>query len=205
MACSCQRARMALAMAARRSQGERADAVRARIVAAALEVIRAQPVADVQLAAIAERAGMRPGHVLYYFASRDDVLVETVRHAEARIGEEREAALAGVEDPLERLERYVVQYLPDDRHDPVWKLWFEGWLRSASHDAFAEVGQAIDARWRADLVRALRAAGATGDVEEYAMRLNVLLDGLALHVMSSHLSAEAAAAIAIDELRRDVG
>lgn len=192
-------------MAARRSQGERADAVRARIVAAALEVIREQPVADVQLAAIAERAGMRPGHVLYYFASRDDVLVETVRHAEARIGEEREAALAGVEDPLARLERYVVQYLPDDRHDPVWKLWFEGWLRSASHDEFAEVGDAIDARWRADLVAALRAAGATGDVEEYAMRLNVLLDGLALHVMSRHLSTEHAAAIAIDELRRDLG
>jgi AcrR family transcriptional regulator len=192
-------------MAGRRSQSERADGVRARIVAAALEVIRDQPVADVQLAAIAERAGMRPGHVLYYFDSRDDVLVETVKHAEARIGEEREAALAGVDDPLERLERYVVQYLPDDRHDPVWKLWFEGWLRSASHDAFAAVGQAIDARWRADLVAALRAAGATGDVDEYAMRLNVLLDGLALHVMSSHLSPEHAAAIAIDELRRDLG
>jgi AcrR family transcriptional regulator len=192
-------------MAARRSHGERADGVRARIVAAALEVIREQPVADVQLVAIAERAGMRPGHVLYYFASRDDVLVETVRQAEARIGEEREAALAGVEDPLARLERYVVQYLPDDRHDPVWKLWFEGWLRSASHDAFATAGQAIDARWRADLAAALRAAGASGDVDEYAMRLNVLLDGLALHVMSSHLSPEHAAAIAIDELRRDLG
>ncbi len=192
-------------MAARRSQGERADAMRARIAAAALEVIREHPVADVQLAAIAERAGMRPGHVLYYFASRDDVLVEAVRQAEVRIGEEREVALAGVDEPLERLERYVVRYLPDDRHDPVWKLWFEGWLRSASHEAFAEVGNAIDARWRADLTRALRDAGARGDVEEYAMRLNVLLDGLALHIMSSHLSPEHAAAIAIDELRRDLG
>jgi AcrR family transcriptional regulator len=191
-------------MAARKSQGERADAMRARIAAAALEVIREQPVADVQLAAIAERAGMRPGHVLYYFASRDDVLVEAVRQAEARIGEEREVALAGVDEPLERLERYVVHYLPDDRHDPVWKLWFEGWLRSASHEAFAEVGNAIDARWRGDLTRALRDAGARGDVEEYAMRLNVLLDGLALHVMSGHLSPEHAAAIAIDELRRDL-
>ena len=192
-------------MAARRSQGERADAVRARIADAALEVIREQPVADVQLAAIADRAGMRPGHVLYYFASRDDVLVETVRRAEARLEEERVAALRDVADPLQRLERYVVHYLPDDRHDPVWKLWFEGWLRSASHEAFAEVGVAMDARWRADLVAALRDAGATGDVEEQAMRLNVLLDGLALHVMSSHLSAEHAAAIAIDELRRDLG
>jgi AcrR family transcriptional regulator len=194
---------MRAGMVARRPQGERADAVRERIVGAALEVIRAHPVADVQLAAIAERAGMRPGHVLYYFASRDDVLVETVRHAEARLGEERTAALSGVDDPMERLERYVVHYLPDDSDDPVWKLWFEGWLRSASHEAFAEVGDAMDARWRADLVSALQDAGATGDVEEYAMRLNVLLDGLALHVMSRHLSAEHAAAIAIDELRRD--
>ncbi len=191
-------------MAARRSQGERADAMRVRIAAAALEVIREQPVADVQLAAIAERAGMRPGHVLYYFASRDDVLVEAVRQAEARIGQEREAALADVDDPMERLEGYVVQYLPDDRRDPVWKLWFEGWLRSAAHEAFREVGTAIDQRWRVDLIGALREAGAQGDVEESATRLNVLLDGLALHVMSNHLSPEHAAAIAIDELRRDL-
>jgi AcrR family transcriptional regulator len=192
-------------MTVRRSQGERADAVRARIVAAALEVIREQPVADVQLAAIAERAGMRPGHVLYYFASRDDVLVETVRTAEARMADQRATTLAAIEDPIDRLERYVVEYLPDDRHDPVWKLWFEGWLRSASHDAFAAVGTAMDDRWRADLVEVLRAAGATGDVEGQAMRLNVLLDGLALHVMSRHLSAEHAAAIASDELRRGLG
>ena len=191
-------------MTARRSQGERADAVRARIAEAAREVIREQPVADVQLAAIAERAGMRPGHVLYYFASRDDVLVETVRREEARLADERAVELAGIEDPMARLERYVVHYLPDDRHDPVWKLWFEGWLRSASHDAFAEVGDAMDARWRADLAAALRDAGAGGDVEGLAMRLNVMLDGLALHVMSRHLSAQHAAGIAIDELRRDL-
>jgi AcrR family transcriptional regulator len=191
-------------MPERRSTGERADAVRARIVVAARDVIREQPVADVQLAAIAERAGMRPGHVLYYFASRDDVLVETVRSEEARLAEERAAELAGIADPLARLERYIVHYLPDDEHDPVWKLWFEGWLRSASHDEFAEVGDAMDARWRADLAAALRDAGATGDVEGKAMRLNVLLDGLALHVMSRHLSAHHAAGIAIDELRRDL-
>jgi hypothetical protein len=35
------------------------------------------------------------------------------------------------------------------------------------------------------------------------MRLNVLLDGLALHVMSRHLGAEQVAAIVIDELHRD--
>src|SRR5215218_2319377 len=162
-------------MAGRRSQGERADAVRARIVAAALDVIREQPVADVQLAAIAERAGMRPGHVLYYFASRDDVLAQTVQHAEARLAEERAAALAGLDDPMARLERYVVDYLPDDRHDPVWKLWFEGWLRSAAHEEFAQLGAEMDARWRADLVAALRAAAAAGatlelEVGEYAMR-----------------------------------
>jgi AcrR family transcriptional regulator len=196
-------------MAGRRSQGERAEAVRERIIDAAQEVIRAHPVADVQLAAIAERAGMRPGHVLYYFASRDDVLVETVRRAEGRNAEERAATLAGLDDPMERLERYVVDYLPDDRHDPVWKLWFEGWLRSAAHEAFARIGTEMDARWRADLVAALRAAVAAGatldqDVEQYAKRLNVLLDGLALHVMSDHLAAGEAAAIAIDELRRDL-
>ena len=142
-------------MVARRPQGERADAMRARIVEAALAAIREQPVANVQLAAIAERAGLRPGHVLYYFASRDAVLVETVRVAEGRLADVRTAALARVSAPLERLDVYVEHYLPDDRHDPVWKLWLAAWLRSPAHADFAALGTAMDARWRADLVAAL--------------------------------------------------
>ena len=196
-------------MVARRPQGERADAMRARIVEAALAAIREQPVANVQLAAIAARAGLRPGHVLYYFASRDAVLVETVRVAEGRLADVRTAALARVSAPLERLDVYVEHYLPDDRHDPVWKLWLAAWLRSPAHADFAALGTAMDARWRADLVAALGDAVAAGaqlddDLNAVATRMHVWLDGLALHVMSDHIAPAEAVAMARAQLRREL-
>ena len=124
-----------------RRSSERGDRRRRQIIDAALAEIRAQPVADVQLSAIAARAGLGPSHALYYFGSRDGVLIAAVAHAEAAA--RRPAAASGcaaIGDPAERLAAFVDAYLPNDRHDPVWKLWFEGWLRSASRTEFGEVG-----------------------------------------------------------------
>src|SRR5687768_1275835 len=60
----------------------RGDARRKQILEGALAAIRAQPIADVQLASIAEQAGMKPNHILYYFPSRDAVLIAAVAYAE---------------------------------------------------------------------------------------------------------------------------
>ena len=172
---------------------------RQTIIDAALEVIRAHPVADVQLAAIAAQAGMKPSHVLYYFASRDDVLIEAVRYAEAQLAEHRAQALSSAATPTERLARFVEEYLPDDRHDPVWKLWLEGWLRSASHERFGAVGRALQDRWIADL------ADAVGALDEnahaFARRVLLGLDGLALHVLAGHITTPEARELAMTTLR----
>ncbi len=189
-------------MPARKVTGSRADERRQRIVDAALEVVRAHPVADVQLAEIAARAGMRPNHVLYYFSSRDDVLIEAVRHAEARLAEERAKELRAAGTPSARLARYVEQYLPDDRNDPVWKLWLEGWLRSASHAEFGTLGRELNERWVRDLADALEEAVTAGaslseDPLAFAQRFIFSLDGLALHVLAGHISTDEAMELAM--------
>ena len=196
-------------MPAPRRSSARGDSQRQRIVDAALEAIRASPVADVQLAAIAERAGMRPSHILYYFPSRDEVLIAAVAHAEQRLAEGRSERLRAVEDPSARLRAYVRAYLPDDRHDPVWKLWIEGWLRSASREAFRPVGADANLRWRADLIEALEhAAGGRGMSAEAttatARRLNFLLDGLAIHVLSGKVAPEDAEEVAMAAIRAEL-
>ncbi len=196
-------------MPARTPTGARAAARRLTIVNAALAVVADHPVADVQLAEIAARAGMKPNHVLYYFASRDDVLIEAVRHAELQLAGARAAALGTAADPHERFRRYVAAYLPDDRHDPVWKLWMEGWLRSASHEAFGAVGRQMNEEWRADLVAALDHAAAAGlpvpdDRVDVARRFNFALDGLAVHVLAGHVSAPEAAELALRTLRAEL-
>ncbi len=135
----------------------RGDLRRQQIVDAALAEIRTQAVADVQLSAIAERAGMKASHVLYYFGSRDDVLIAAVAHAEQQLATDRAERLRAIDDPIERLAAFVGTYLPDDRHDPVWKLWIEGWLRSPSRTEFAPVGRKADQGWMADVAGLPRA------------------------------------------------
>ena len=196
-------------MPAPRRTSDRGDRRRREIIEAALAEIRAQPVADVQLAAIAARAGLRPSHALYYFGSRDGVLIAAVAHAEQQLAAGRRDRLEAIDDPAERLIAFVETYLPDDRDDPVWKLWFEGWLRSRSRSEFAEVGQAADLAWHTDLVACLEHAAARGatlpePAADYARRFLILLDGLAVHVLADHIGLEKAKGHAMSALRSEL-
>jgi AcrR family transcriptional regulator len=197
------------AMPAARRRSPRGDERRRQIIEGTLEAIRAQPVADVPLAAIAAHIGMAPNHILYYFPSRDAVLIAAVEHGENALAEGRSERLRAVTDPDARLVAYVREYLPDDQHDPVWKLWIEGWARSRSRDEFGEVGWEANVRWRDDLVEALQHAVAAGaslgdDVVAVARRLNMLLDGIAIHVLAAHVSPAEAAAIAMGAIRSEL-
>ncbi|MBE2320752.1 TetR/AcrR family transcriptional regulator [Solirubrobacter sp. CPCC 204708] len=178
---------------------------RRQIIEGTLEAIRGSSVADIPLGTIAERAGMRANHVLYYFASRDDVLVAAAAHVEKTLAEGRAERLRAIPDPVDRLRAFVTEYLPDDRHDPAWKLWVEGWLRSTAHSAFAEVGEAAHAGWHADLVATVEPFRAPEDVAAFARRMLFMLDGLAIHVVGGHLPLEEAIQLAMTTLLRELG
>jgi AcrR family transcriptional regulator len=187
----------------------RGDLRRQQIVEAALAEIRTQAVADVQLSAIAERAGMKPSHVLYYFGSRDDVLIAAVAHAENLLATGRGERLREIADPLERLAAFVGAYLPQDRHDPVWKLWIEGWLRSPSRSEFAPVGRKADEGWIADVVECFEHVEASGrtlpePAPSYARRFLFLLDGLSVHVLAAHVEPDEAVEFAMTALRSEL-
>jgi AcrR family transcriptional regulator len=187
-------------MPAPRRNSNRGDRRRRQIIDAALAEIRTQPVADVQLLAIAARAGLGASHALYYFGSRDGVLVAAVAHAEQELAEGRSERLAAIDDPVERIAAFVEAYLPDDRHDPIWKLWFEGWLRSSSRSEFGDVGSEADQMWLRDLVGCLDHLTLPEPASSYARRFLFLLDGLAVHVLADHITAAEAKQSAMTEL-----
>ena len=191
------------------ARGSRAEGRRKQIIDGALAAIRASSVADVQLTAIAEHAGMRANHVLYYFGTRDDVLIAAAQQVELTLADGRAGRLDAVADPDERLRAYVQAYLPEDRHDPIWKLWLEGWLRSASHVGFAEVGDAAHAGWLKDLETTVRHAldgggSLTEPVPRFARRMIFVLDGVSVHVMAGHIARDEAVEIALTTLRREL-
>ena len=137
------------------------------------------------------------------------MLIAAVAHAEQQLAEGRTERLRAIEDASARLRAYVRAYLPDDRHDPVWKLWMEGWLRSASREAFRPVGADANLRWRADLIEALEHAAGDGRrpteaTTAMARRLNFLLDGLAIHVLSGKVAPEDAEEVAMAAIRTEL-
>jgi len=196
-------------VSAPRRSSARGDRRRRAIVDAALAEIRGQAVADVQLSAIAARAGVGSSHVLYYFGSRDGVLIAAVAQAEQELAAGRGERLRGIAGAAERLAAFVDAYLPDDRHDPVWKLWVEGWLRSPSRAEFNAVGRDADQRWMGDLVACLEHVTASGgalpdSAPAYARRFIFYLDGLAVHVLADHISRDQATGYAMAVLDTDL-
>jgi AcrR family transcriptional regulator len=148
----------------------------------AMAAIAEHGLAELTMAGLGRQVGMSAGHLLYYFGSKDQLLLETLRWSEGQLGERRRAALAAPVSAARRLTEYVALYLPTGAGDPRWTLWIEVWGRSLG-DRQMLVGQAeIEAVWRSDLEALLREGIASGefravDPARFATRLGALLDG----------------------------
>jgi len=162
--------------------GRRPARPREEVFAAAMAAIAEQGLAALTMAGLGRQVEMSAGHLLYYFGSKDQLLLETLRWSEAQLSERRRAALDAPATADQRLSDYIALYLPTGAGDPRWTLWIEVWGRSLA-DERMRIGQAeIEAAWRADLVALLEQGIAGGEFravapERFAVRLSALLDG----------------------------
>ncbi|WP_256341919.1 TetR/AcrR family transcriptional regulator [Streptomyces sp. MW-W600-10] len=142
------------------------------------------------MAGLGREVGMSSGHLLYYFRTKDELLLRTLEWSEDRLGAERRALLAGPRSgsAWERLDAYIDLYLPAGHRDPHWTLWLEVWGRSQNADEDARARQAaIEGAWHRDLVALLAEGMSRGafrpvDADRFAARLRALLDGFSIHV-----------------------
>ena len=182
---------------------------RKRVLEAALEVVRERPLAEVQLQQIADRAGISPGHVLYHFGSKEDILIATLARSEAEIAEERARDLAGLDDPVDRLERWIVLFLPRGADDPTWKLWLELWLRAGREER--EAAPRVAASWVDDFHRIVTDGLESGafrlddeDVEHFWNWAHGLLIGLSIGVLIHRQSLDEAIATALRSVAKEL-
>lgn len=183
---------------------ERGRQARRQVLEAALEVIAERPVAEIQVQQIAERAGMSPARVLYYFQTRDQILAETFRWSERQLAEQRKHDLDCGGEPQVRLERFVTLYLPKGRHDVSWKLWLEAWLRATSANDMSRMADEFDRGWMADLGAILDDGVEQGVFtrdDGFVPAFNALLDGLAVHVLIGRLEPAGAVQAALHDAR----
>jgi AcrR family transcriptional regulator len=167
-----------------------ADQRRAQMLHAALEVISERGYADTRIADVAERSGVSPALVIYYFKTKDHLLTEAMRYYEEHwyaVGQRR---MAELDTNAARLEEIVaMSCLAESDPEPggSWTLWLDFWAQAARNPEVASVRQKSDESWR-DLINDLVMAGQEAgefrpvDPEGFAICLSTLLDGLTIQV-----------------------
>ncbi|MFB7470900.1 TetR family transcriptional regulator C-terminal domain-containing protein [Kitasatospora sp. NPDC056184] len=159
---------------------------REEVFATARAAIAEHGLAKLTMAGLGKQLQMSAGHLLYYFGSKDQLLLETLRWSEEQLGTRRRAMLADDgRDVRQRLEEYTALYLPEGPGDPRWILWVEVWGRSPASEELRRGQLEIEAPWQADLVALIEEGTAAarfgpGDATERAIQIRALLDGLAV-------------------------
>jgi AcrR family transcriptional regulator len=158
---------------------------RPEILAAAATVIRERGLENARVADVADAAGTSAPSVLYWFASKAELLKEALTSAEERFYEELARDLDGIESARERLVRIVESGTGDGDYDAA--LWIELWARALRDTELAATREELDGRWRdaiATVVREGQASGEFGpvDADDFSVLMSGLLDGLAVQI-----------------------
>ncbi|MFF3428552.1 TetR/AcrR family transcriptional regulator [Streptomyces sp. NPDC002602] len=182
-----------MAGAARRRDGQIAQE---RMLEEAMSAIAEDGLATLTMSALAERLGTSGGHILYYFGSKDRLLLEALRWSETQLTAERTELLGRRLTAHRKLALFVELYLPRGPRDPRWTLWIELWARTPSNEPLQVAQQEIDDGWQRDLETLLDKGVRQGrfaadlDVPARASELLALLDGLSTRVVLGQRGAE---------------
>jgi AcrR family transcriptional regulator len=188
------------------------------IVEAAAQVITDRGLAETRIQDIAERCGVSPGLILYYFESKDRLLVEALTYANDQSYLRTTRELRKMPAAHERMDRLielsVPGLLPEYSLLDEWALWLEIWVRALRDPQMAKERESLDRRWVqsiAEVIRYGRQTGEfpseTGDADDIAMEFGAMVDGLAIQVllndavMTPHRMYE----ICLDVARRLIG
>ena len=170
---------------------ENNEARRTEMLRAAAELICERGFGDTRIADVAKRAGVSSALVIYYFGTRDRLLVDALRHSEESFYEAGEKMLAEVTSLRERLSlliKWTCVPEADNEIPGAWGLWFDLWAQAFRHDEVKAGRVELDARWRKMIVDAIKSAEAMDELDVdidarlFALEFSALLDGLSIQV-----------------------
>ncbi len=166
---------------------ENNEARRIEMLRAAAELICERGFGDTRIADVAKRAGVSSALVIYYFGTRDRLLVDALRYSEESFYEAAEKMLAEESSARERLSLLIKWTCVPDENDEIpgaWGLWFDLWAQAFRHDEIKAGRAELDARWRSMIVDAIKSdeVSAEVDAKMFALEFSALLDGLSIQV-----------------------
>jgi AcrR family transcriptional regulator len=182
------------------------------ILEATCRVIAREGTDGLRMGTVAAEAGVSSALLHYYFATRADLLAQAFDHADAKADQAAEAALAGLDDPLDRLRRLLLIYSGgDDVFREDWVLWVEMWRSAIFDERMAESVRRSNATWNDQIAglidEALKAGSisANVDVDDAALRLAAVVDGLGLQILPGVLTRERAAELISGAIDMELG
>ena len=160
---------------------------RIEMLRAAAELICERGFGDTRIADVAKRAGVSSALVIYYFGTRDRLLVDALRYSEESFYEAAEKMLAEIPSLPERLSLLIKwTCVPKADHEipGAWGLWFDLWAQAFRHDEVKAGRVELDARWRKMIIDAVKSDELDTDVDVrmFALEFSALLDGLSVQV-----------------------
>jgi AcrR family transcriptional regulator len=158
---------------------------RPAILTAAAEVISERGVQNTRISDVAERAGTSAPGVLYWFPTKDQLLVEALQFSDDRFYADLTGELEQLATAAEKLGRMVELWPAEGDGETV--LWMELWVRALRDSRLAATREGLDRRWRdaiADIIREGQASGEFGpaDADDVALVLGAVMDGFAIQL-----------------------
>jgi AcrR family transcriptional regulator len=153
---------------------------RPQILAAAAEVIAERGVAATRIADVAERCGVSPPAVLYWFDSKEKLLAEALTADDDRFYEELSERLADEAAPRDQM----VALIEAAAGDADFALWMELWTWALRDPDLRAAREGFDRRWRAVIETVVADGVAAGefaadiDPAQTALAIAALIDGL---------------------------
>jgi AcrR family transcriptional regulator len=160
---------------------------RIEMLRAAAELICERGFGDTRIADVAKRAGVSSALVIYYFGTRDRLLVDALRYSEESFYEAAERMLAetlSVRERLSMLVRWTCVPEMSDEIPGAWGLWFDLWAQAFRHDEVKAGRVELDARWRNMIIDTVKSPELDADIDArmFALEFSALLDGLSIQV-----------------------
>jgi AcrR family transcriptional regulator len=170
---------------------EQTDSRRVQILEAAAQLIAERGLANTRIADVADRVGISPPLVVYYFQTKEALLIAALRESESGFYTAAEGLLRSQSSLRERIETLVELTFTEQSLGEVngqWGLWFDLWNEAFRHPEVAADRRQLDEQWRGLIARIVRAGIEAAevphdlDVDTFAVTWAALLDGLSVQV-----------------------
>ena len=163
---------------------------RRQLVDATIDTMAEVGFSATTLALIGSKAGVSPGLVAHHFGDKDSLLEATLRTLATRLGRGAASRLAHAADPKARLKAIVDAALaPEEFDGRTSSVWLAFWGQVTHSKRLTRIQTIYQRRMLSNLRHALRALAPPDEVQNLALSIAAVIDGLWLRATLSPADA----------------